>query len=362
MLREPAVTVIVPAYNAADTLGRCLDSVVGQDLGGMEIIVVDDGSTDETSAVARKYPQISLVRQERCGVAVARWLGIRESRGEYIGFVDADDFIAPDMMRSMYEAAAGSGADIAVCGSNKVWNGVVFPHNLYGASEPESGIDAVTRIILRKGEQSLWNKIFRRSLFREEDLERTRGIRHGEDQLLAALTIRFARKVVYLPQVFYYYVQTPGSICHNPTFESARDSFNAKRFLYRFFLSSEVEAWRKHAAAFFVRAALPPMRIVNRARGCPERKAVMADMARTMKEIPVSRASGAGLRARLDFLLVKTGLFYALYSLWECPLFAPLRLLARRTRFLAAARSGRRWAKGSVTPRGGETPPSRSQS
>lgn len=339
------MTVVIPAYNAACTLGRCLDSVVAQDLHTMEVLVVDDGSVDDTSAVVRQYPQVALVRQERGGVAAARWLGIRTARGEFVGFVDADDYIAPGMMRTMYEAASDSGADVAVCGMNKVWDGVAFPHSLHRGTGPESGIDAVTRIILRRGEQSLCNKIFRRTLFRGEDAERTLGLRHGEDQLLAALTIRRARKVIYLPQAFYYYVQTPGSACQTPTFDSMRDSFNAKTFLYRFFLSSETEAWRRNAALFFVRAARPPMRVVNRERGRADRKAVMADMASIMREIPVSRVSGVGPRAWVDYLLIKVGLFYALYSFWEQPLFAPLRSLAKRTRFRAAVRAERKWAR-----------------
>ena len=114
-----AVSVIVPAYNAEKTLERALSSILAQTLKQIEVIVVDDGSRDATREIARKFSaQDSRVRviekDVNEGLSAARNSGIAAATGEYIGFVDSDDWIEPDMMSKMYEGSGG--ADITVCG------------------------------------------------------------------------------------------------------------------------------------------------------------------------------------------------------------------------------------------------------
>ncbi len=118
-MAEPRVSVIVPAYNAAETLAACLDSLRAQTLAGVEVIIVDDGSTDATgsmaAAAAAQTPDlVRVVHQPNAGRAAARNTGLREARGEFVGFVDADDEAEPRMYELLLACADRTGADLVV--------------------------------------------------------------------------------------------------------------------------------------------------------------------------------------------------------------------------------------------------------
>lgn len=108
MTSEPRVSVVIPAWNAQRYLAECLDSVYGQDFdGGLEVILVDDGSTDTTAAVAEAYPDLVLLRQPHRGPAAARNAGIRRARGEWVAFLDADDLWPAGKLQGQIDLLAG---------------------------------------------------------------------------------------------------------------------------------------------------------------------------------------------------------------------------------------------------------------
>lgn len=117
------VSVIVPVYNTAEYLPECLDSLVGQSIGldSIQIVVVNDGSTDDSAEVIKSYAErfhdnFVCLEQANSGQGVARNFGLSRCEGEYIGFMDSDDFADADMYRAMYEAARSADADMCVCG------------------------------------------------------------------------------------------------------------------------------------------------------------------------------------------------------------------------------------------------------
>ena len=111
------VSIIVPVYNGEKTVARCIDSILRQTLIDIELIVIDDGSVDRTGEICTAYQdnRLHYLRKENGGPSSARNMGIALAQGEYIGFVDADDFIVPDMCEKMYVAAKQATADICVC-------------------------------------------------------------------------------------------------------------------------------------------------------------------------------------------------------------------------------------------------------
>ena len=117
---EPAISVIVPIYNVEPYLGECLDSLCGQTLRNIEIIGVDDGSTDGSGALLDEYAakdkRIIAVHQKNAGVSAARNAGMRLARGEYLAFVDGDDWMDADFLQKLYTMAQEYGADIAAGG------------------------------------------------------------------------------------------------------------------------------------------------------------------------------------------------------------------------------------------------------
>ena len=119
-MNNPFISVIIPVYNMADRVGRCLDSIVSQSFKDIEILLIDDGSTDGAADVIKEYSiadsRIICVRQENSGVSAARNLGIGKASGDYILFIDADDEIEEDYLRNIADKARSTDADILVWG------------------------------------------------------------------------------------------------------------------------------------------------------------------------------------------------------------------------------------------------------
>ena len=115
----PNVSLIIPVYNVEQYLPKCLESIAAQTLKGFEVILVDDGSTDHSLEIlrgfARRFPNTCVIHQENGGVSKARNAGIQAARGEYIAFMDSDDYIAPLYLQRLYESAKKYRADMVCC-------------------------------------------------------------------------------------------------------------------------------------------------------------------------------------------------------------------------------------------------------
>lgn len=227
------VSVIIPAYNVEPYLERCLRSVAEQTLEGMEIIVINDGSTDRTEEIAcrlrEEYPKKLIVKTtENQGAATARNEGLALARGEYIGFVDADDTVCPSMFERMYQEGVRTKADIVCCGYLRA-DGADLQNRgvdselcrLYGKSifeEPR---------LLTESTPYLWNKIFRRSMIEKRRIV-FQDYQIYEDLVFTYQSFLYAGKIAYVPLPLYQYmVSRDGALT---------SSFSAKRFdLFRAF-------------------------------------------------------------------------------------------------------------------------------
>ena len=121
-MKRPLVSIIIPAYNSESTIGRCLQSIVGQSYGNLEVLVLDDGSTDDTVRVAMGFssPLIKIIKLRHAGVSAVRNHGIKKSTGKYIMFVDADDTIATTTVEQLVNYAESNHADVVKFGFNTV--------------------------------------------------------------------------------------------------------------------------------------------------------------------------------------------------------------------------------------------------
>lgn len=165
------ISVIIPVYNVSADLSRCLDSVLAQTYKNMEIIAINDGSTDNSGEIleryAAKFPQIKAIHQTNGGVTAARLHGVSLSSGDWIGFVDGDDEIEPDMYERLMVNALKYHADISHCGYQMVFpDGRVnyFYNTGYLAEQDKT---AALRELLSGSriEPGLWNKLFHKTLF-----------------------------------------------------------------------------------------------------------------------------------------------------------------------------------------------------
>lgn len=216
-MREELISVIVPAYNNAPWLPRALDSLLAQTYENLEIIVVNDGSQDDTRAVldayAEKQDRIKTIHKENGGVTSARLRGVAEASGDWIGFMDGDDEIEPQMFARLWENAKAYGADISHCGHQ-----ILFPDGRVGYVHNSKALrqqDHLTglRDLLDGGEieSSLCTKLFRKELFAGLESWMDPAIKNNEDYLMNYYLFAQAKSAVFEDICPYHYILRQGS-------------------------------------------------------------------------------------------------------------------------------------------------------
>jgi glycosyltransferase involved in cell wall biosynthesis len=203
----PKVSVIVPAYNAARTLAGCLGCLVGQTLGDIEIIVVNDCSTDNTLSIMMdceaQFPDKVMVvnLSENLGAGGARNVGLEYAHGEYIGFMDSDDLVVPDMYKKMYEKAMEDDYDMVDCGYFNEATDSALVHT----SDDLTGIlDDHKRSELIASGGYLWSRIFKKSLLQELGIQfRTHCILEDCETLM--LLFARAKSIGNVKEILYCY-------------------------------------------------------------------------------------------------------------------------------------------------------------
>lgn len=202
------ISVIVPVYNVERYIERCLNSLVKQTMDDIEIIVVNDGSPDNSQDIidrfVEKYPEkiISFIVPNG-GVSKARNIGIDKASGEYIGFVDSDDFVDITMYEQMYNKAKQDDADIVVSGYAKLYGRTTIDFNI-GNMEVFGKPFAESPDMIIKGVPYIWNKIFKRSMIEEHKL-RFEPYRIFEDLLFTYKNYLYANKISKVDRALYYY-------------------------------------------------------------------------------------------------------------------------------------------------------------
>lgn len=215
------ISIIVPAYNTAPWLKRCLDSLLNQTYENLEIIVVNDGSQDDTAAVldccAEESSRIRAIHQENSGVTAARLRGLREAKGDWIGFVDGDDVVEPDMYQRLLDNAGTYGADISHCGQQVIFpDGRVTTIQNDGMLRQQDHLTAL-RDLLDGGliESGLCTKLYKKELFTGLADWMDMSLRHNEDLLMNFYLFNQAEKSVFQAICPYHYILRPGSASYS---------------------------------------------------------------------------------------------------------------------------------------------------
>lgn len=218
MDNKKLVSIIIPIYNTEKYLKKCIESIINQTYRYLEIILVNDGSTDESLKICQTFAEndnrISIIDKSNGGISDARNYGIDVATGEYIVFVDSDDFIHPEMIEILYNAINLKEADVAICSYKCVKDNEAF--------EQEKGYDALSNLKTMSNEEALhelfgdnmvmytvaWNKMYRSKLF--YSIRYPKGKIH-EDEYITYKLLYSSNVVVYVNQNLYYYLQRADS-------------------------------------------------------------------------------------------------------------------------------------------------------
>lgn len=215
---HPAVSIIVPCYNVGPYLDACLNSLLNQTLRNIEIICVNDGSTDDTLQRLRdwegKDARIRVFDQMNTGVSGARNAGLQAVSGTYVGFADPDDILLPDMFSCLFDLAEQYGADVAECGYEAFLDadGSVLEELSYTpetAWHPDEAPERFCRHSvwgLMMG--SVWNKLFRRGLLEDASLRFIPEVSQGEDVAFLLMAVPLVRRIVSVSDRLYRYRQS----------------------------------------------------------------------------------------------------------------------------------------------------------
>ena len=238
------ISVIIPVYKVEQYLDRCVESVLAQTIKDLEIILVDDGSPDACpemcDAWAARWQNIRVLHKSNGGLSSARNAGIEVATGDYIGFIDSDDFIMPDMFESLLNALQVNCADMAICGYQYVdqATGAVDPVET-GKSplkdEVLSREEAYERIIASHQGYSFyvtaWNKLYKKELF--ANCRFPEGKLH-EDEYSVHYILGQCKKIAVIAKPLYMYIQRSGSIMSTGVSIRSLDAVNALYDRYDF--------------------------------------------------------------------------------------------------------------------------------
>lgn len=212
----PLVSILVPVYNTVEYVDKCLDSIVRQNYERLQVIMIDDGSSDDSFKVCRryseKYPFVSAYTREHRGIVHTRRELLDKATGEYVLFVDSDDWIECDMISGMVELISDSGADMAMCGMH-YGNMQLFPMCLNSGS----GIRVFDRAEVLHSffnfgvlMNSLCNKLVKIAFYK--DLKYRSDIGAGEDLCMMWQILPKIEKAVCTPALYYHYENNEGSL------------------------------------------------------------------------------------------------------------------------------------------------------
>lgn len=206
----PKVSVIVPIYNVEKYLEKCINSLLSQTLEDIQIILVNDGSKDNSGNIAREYEKnnknrIIYVEKENGGLSDARNYGLKYATGDFVAFLDSDDYIEKNAYEEMYNKAIEENADYVEC--DFIWE---FPNKIrvdkqYPYKNKKEMLSFV-RVVA-------WNKLIKRQLITDNNLEFPKGLRY-EDVEFTYKLIPFVNKFAYVDKPFIHYVQREGSIAN----------------------------------------------------------------------------------------------------------------------------------------------------
>ena len=210
------VSIIVPIYNVKSFLEECIESLINQSYSNIEIILVNDGSTDDSKDICEKYKRndkrIELYNKSNGGLSDARNYGIDRANGEYIVFVDSDDVVDRDYIKLLVENSINEKSDICICNYEKFTNNFLYNYNNYSYKKNiYLPIDYIKEMLCIKKNSYAWGTLIKKELFM--NIRFKKGVRFEDTEMMYKLYIK-SNKIVFIDLPLYKYRQQENSIVH----------------------------------------------------------------------------------------------------------------------------------------------------
>lgn len=289
---EPLISVIIAAYNIEQYLGKCIESVQDQTYTRLEIIIVNDGSTDHVSRIAHEYAEkddrIVVIDKENGGLSDARNAGLDIARGEYIVLVDGDDFVQKDMIRKMYDRIITENAQLCLCGirvvddkDEELGNIMTIDKKFANVSYTREEVYGLLTDYFNWYYVVAWNKLYKREIF--DELRYPKGKIH-EDEFLIHHIVGKCEKITMLEDRLYNYVQRDQSITHSGYKLSQLDNAEAFGDRAAYFIRIG-QSGRAYRMLVRMRNALLDGCVALRKNRTPAKKERIAGLHQTWKEL-----------------------------------------------------------------------------
>ena len=255
-MEQPLISIIVPVYNAEQYLDKCVDSIVNQTYTNLEIILVDDGSPDNCGAIcdeyAKKDSRIKVIHKSNGGLSSARNAGLDNSTGEYIGFIDSDDVIEPEMYEKMLKNIQNTNADVCMCGC-KIINeqGELLLEDNF--SNKVYNIDEIIEEIILPLKTSVCDKLYKKELIGL--IRFLQGRIHGEDLLFSLNLLANDLSISAIRGAYYRYIKHPSSITTSKFSNRSFDEVYCKDQAYKI-IEEKFPIYKEKARVWCFRARM----------------------------------------------------------------------------------------------------------
>lgn len=247
------ISIIVPVYKVEKYIDRCIKSILEQTYSEFELILVDDGSPDNSGKIcdeyAKKDNRIKVIHKKNGGLGDARNAGINIATGDYLGFIDSDDYIENDMYEKLLEACVNNNVDIAMCGRYDIQDDNITKRFAFkGDYKIWDNREAIKRLLTWDNmDSSACDKLFKKNLF--DDIRFPKG-KLNEDIFIMTEIIDNANKVVHIGESKYYYYHRPNSITTNDFYEGNMDAVYAANKVLEY-VESRYPYYKKDAEFFY---------------------------------------------------------------------------------------------------------------
>lgn len=277
-MKTPLLSIVVPVFNTERYISRCLNSLINQSLQEIEIIVVNDGSPDRADDIIKNFlpnPKIKYTKlRDNNGLGYARNVGLNQSAGKYIAFVDSDDWVDLDLYQLMYSFLEETNSDIGVCGVKDEWNNYLSTTDRYKYICPNTinSTQAINLLTKNTGNNFylspvVWNKVYKRELLANNNIDFIDNS-YWEDDIFSIKVLAKSTQISFIPDVFYHYYHRDNSITNSISKKHIDDLIDAFTTLKREIFEENLSISADQYHAFLDRCICSLMSMIQSNESC----------------------------------------------------------------------------------------------